>query len=671
MRVPAAALAAASILGALPALAPSTAGSPVSRIDAGALLHDTRNPMYRSPFGAVPAGRPVSLGFRTARAGATAVTLEAAETDGSGKVIRTFSRSMRRARSFGRYDLWRATVTPTAVGVLDYQFRVRARSAQLWYADTALQEGGRGQPYQAKVDTTFRITVYRPDFRAPSWTADAVVYQIFPDRFYDGDPSNNIPFRSSVSVPAVNGQCPPGSYGKSGQCAYTHTSWSELPDKSKQNVDFFGGDLQGIVDKLQYLKGLGVNTLYLNPIFQAASNHKYDTGDYLAIDPHFGTMETFRTLIAQARTNGIRVVLDGVFNHTGDDSIYFNKYGRFPDVGAYQSKSSPYYAWYTFFSWPNSYDSWPDSPDLPVLTEIDPVKDYIFRKPDSVAQYWPGQGAVGWRLDAAQNKSHAWWQEFRSAVKARFPNAVLITEDTAGPINATPFLLGNEMDGVMNYRFREAVLRYFARGQGATVLAPSRVSSLYSSLMSILEDYPLPAVFSSMNLIDSHDTERILFDLNGDRRELRQIVTLQMTWPGAPTIYYGDEAGLTGETDPDDRRTFPWGHEDTALQSFYRKLIAIRRAHSSLRAGTVARLVLDDKHRVLGFLRRDSREQVAVLINDDKSAHSESFHIFGLRAGAALADALTGKRYIVSGSKLTVSVPGVGALILVPARSAR
>lgn len=621
------------------------------------LFHDTRSSAYRSPFGAAPAGSSVTLRLRTGRQAGLAVTLVVQEADADGHMLGTQRLKMRAAAAprGTSTELWQTSFTPRSIGMDGYAFRVQDRSAVAWYSSGAAQEGGVGQAYRGKRTPTFlfQMTVYDPQFHAPSWASDASIYQIFPDRFFNGDPSND----GKVMDPQYDNQHP-----------VIHTNWSDAP---LGGSDFFGGDLQGIIDKLPYLKGLGVNTLYLNPIFEAPSNHKYDTSDYYIIDPHFGTMKTLQDLLAGAHADGIRVLLDGVFNHTGSDSIYFNRYGHFPDTGAYQSQSSPYFSWYTFLSWPTSYISFSSGSSsfdtLPQLNENDAVKDFIFRKPDSVAQHRLGQGTDGWRLDALQLKSHTWWQQFRAAVKAKYPEDILIGEDTAGAINATPYLLGNEVDGVMNYRFRSAILRFFAHGNGADVNVPSTSTGFMNELMSIVEDYPLPALYSSMNLVDSHDTERILYDLGGNKTELKEVATVQMTWLGAPTIYYGDEAGLTGAGDPDDRRTFPWDNQDADLQAYYRKVIGIRAGNPALRDGRVSTLAEDNRNRVVAFLRQDARQRVAVVINDGGSARKVTLKIAGLPTGTTLTDQLTNKTYSVKAGAVTLVVNPHGASILAQA----
>lgn len=621
-------------------------------INSRALRHDTRSLSYRSPFGAVPAGTPVTLTLRTARHGASRVVLRLVMIDQAGGSRQAGSQTLKVVRHDRKYDFWQTIFTPKDISVYGYDFLVQKGSGHLWYADTPLAEGGVGQAYKGTPPQVFHLTSYDPSFKAVSWAPDMVVYQIFPDRFANGDPSND----RSVFDP-IYGSIHPTF----------ETSENAVP---LGQYDFFGGDLQGIIDKLPYLKGLGVNTLYLNPVFLAPSSHKYDTSDYYAIDPHFGTMQTFMALLQAAHANGMHVILDGVFNHTGSDSVYFNEYGRFPSVGAYQAKTSPYFVFYNFENWPTSYDTFPNASNLPQLAENDATKDFVFRQPDSVAQHWLTAGADGWRLDAATYKSHAWWQQFRSAVKARFPDDILICECDLSPRDAVPWLLGNEVDGAMNYRFRDAILRFFGRGSGSAFQLPSTVTGFFNALEAMIEEYPLPALYSSMNVVDSHDTSRILTELRGNKQELRQVATFQMTWLGAPTIYYGDEAGLVDAASPDSsyvsRNFFPWSHPDAALEEYYGRIAAIRMANPALRDGMVAPLVLDNKHRVLAFLRHDVRQSVVVVINDGNASRTVRVKARGIPDGSVLRDALSGKAHRLTGRTLTVRLRARSTAILVP-----
>jgi glycosidase len=514
----------------------------------------------------------------------------------------------------------------------------------MWYGDI-LGDGGPGQTYSSEGDVLgYNLTVYLKSFTTPSWMTKAVVYQIFPDRFFNGDKRND----------PVNGT----KYGY--LTVKFHKKWSDLPQPGGN--DFFGGDLQGVIDKLPYLHALGVNTIYLNPIFLAPSNHKYDTSDYMRIDPEFGTLKTFKTLMVDTARLGIHVILDGVFNHSGSDSIYFNKYGRFPDVGAYQSKKSKYFPWYTFQQWPDSYNTFGGFDTLPQLSEAQSVKSFIFQKPNSVAQYWLGQGASGWRLDSPNTKSQTFWQQFRSAVKAQYPNAEIVGELWS---DALPYLMGNQWDGVTNYVFRESVLDFFAHGQGAQTPTGISANVFMLSEMGLLSEYPRPAINASFNIVDSHDVTRILFDLNGNKQALKLVALYQMTWLGAPTIYYGDEAGVTGASDPDDRRTFPWGREDKSLQSFYSIAIHIRMKYPALTAGSVLPLTVVDTRRVVSYLRRSGKQNIVVALNDSGSTQTLDISVPQLKNGVRLTDVLNGgPAFTVKNGKIHVSLPKLSGRIL-------
>ena len=426
--------------------------------------------------------------------------------------------------------------------------------------------------------------------------------------------------------------------------------------------------MQGIDDKLSYLKDLGVNTLYLNPIFLATTNHKYDTSDYYTIDPHFGTLQTLQKLLADAHASGMRVILDGVFNHTGNDSIYFNQYNRFPVVGAQQSRSSPYYYWYTFSSWPDNPVTFPNASNLPELSESPAVRDFIFQTPDSVAQHWLSAGTDGWRLDAATFKSHHWWQSFRTALKAKFPEDMLICECDLSPVDAIPYLMGNQFDGDMNYRFRDIVLSFFGRGADTQGGFPASASTFLNQMLQMAQEYPLPALSASMNVVDSHDTGRILSTLYGNKAELKEVVAFQATWLGAPAIYYGDEAGMSNAASSDpfyvSRQFFDWQHPDTSLHAYYRTVLAIRRANPALRDGSITPLTLSNGQRIVSYLRHDRTQSVAVAFNDDVNTHTVKLTLSGLRTGTVLTDALTGSTYRVAAGAVSVKLPARSVAIL-------
>jgi cyclomaltodextrinase len=629
--------------------------APNRAINTKALLHDSWNIAYRTPFGAAPKGSHVTLRLRTAHSGASSVTLYVnfmrAEDFDQARSSSAGHLALKRVTSSNKkFDTWQTAFTPQKVGIYLYRFQVKVGAASVWYSNNEAQYGGIGLAYKKKPDQWFRLTSYDPAFVAPSWASNAVIYQIFPDRFFNGDRAND---QSGMQAPYA---------GTESFCALqVHTNESDTPNN---NCDFFGGDLQGVIDKLPYLSGLGVNTLYLNPIFLSPSNHKYDTADYYTIDPRFGTQETFNKLVGAAHAAHMHLILDGVFNHTSTDSVYFNKFGHFPSVGASQSHNSPYYSFYHFTSWPSTYDTFFDVRTLPQLSENDAVKDFIYRLQDAVAPHWLGLGADGWRLDAAHLKSHAWWQDFRSATKARYPDDMLICECDLAPRDAVPWLLGNEVDGTMNYRWRQSVLQFFT--SPPSLSSGRSVTTFYKQLNSMLEEYPRPAIYSSMNLVDSHDTDRITSVVGESRSLQKQIATFQMTWLGAPTIYYGDEAGLTGaDTDPQRRRFFPWNTPDTALQDFYKRVIGVRNANPALRDGSISPVLLDNRNRVFGFMRTDARQHVVVAVNGNPATHGVTLALPAIPNGTRLTDALGGATTTVADHKVTITLPGQSTAILV------
>ena len=647
------------------------------------LGHDSRSDLYRTPGGAVTTGTPVILRFRTFHGDVTGVTVRVWSTTAGAQSLIPMERVATSDEPPFGYDFWQAILPaegePT---ILYYRFIVRDGGDEDFYEDDDLFDGGWGAAYDDSPDYSYQIVVYSPDFETPAWMQDAVVYQIFPDRFFNGDLRND----PDPSDPDVYGN------------EVVLKDWDDLPEgycRAYQGVtcdegplgrDFFGGDLKGIRERLDYLEDLGVTAIYLNPVFQAPSNHLYDTTDYHRVDPYFGNQGTLVSLADLAEERGIKVILDGVFNHTSSDSLYFDRYSRYRTLGAYESPDSQFSDWYTFFAWPDDYDSWWGFDSLPVLTEIDEVRRYIYGDGNSVARRWIRVGADGWRLDVAPDKSHGFWEEFRPAVKGVDPEAVIIGEIWD---DASPWLLGDEFDTTMNYRFRRALIGFvngdtsdpnqgFIRGLDA--------DQFDAALRGIQEDYPAPAFATAMNLVGSHDTQRILWVLtpgarNREEKEfdaanlaegkekLALLAIIQMTLPGAPTIYYGDEAGLTGDTDPDDRRPYPWGSEDTSLLAHYRTLTALRHAHGYLRTGSFDRLFTDAAAGTYAYGRKDRSGAAVVAINRDANAHDLTIDLAGyLPEGTVLTDALGGGTSTVSGGTIVLSLAGrEGAVLITPA----
>lgn len=509
-----------------------------------------------------------------------------------------------------------------------YRFAVRAQgtSAPLFVgADGAGEEPAAVRPWVFSRAGVSLVEV-------PAWVSRSVFYQIFPERFANGDPSNDPP----VTVP-----------------------WDARPTTG----NFFGGDLQGVIDRSGYLANLGITAVWFNPIFDSVSNHKYDTRDYRRIDPHFGDLSTFRRMVEVLHGLGIRVVLDGVFNHTGDE------FWAFQDV-VQRGTDSPYYDWYDIWRWPVtrkplSYRAWAGYPDMPKLNHDNPeVQQYVF---DTVRS-WMQHGVDGWRLDVANEVPHAFWREFRKVVKNANPDAYLVGEIWQ---NGEPWLRGDEFDAVMNYRFRDAVLQFVALRR----IPPTEFDARLSQIRA---DYPGPIFYALLNLLGSHDTERFLTAAGGDVRRLKLAALFQMTYPGAPIVYYGDEVGLQGRRDPDSRRSFPWDPErqdqDQDLLAWYRTLIALRRSNPVLLGGDVRTILADDTTGVYAYVREASSAgnaepslAIVVLNNSDAPASAGLVSPHATFEKTAWQDALTGESFAPVNGKLEVELAAMQGRVLMPA----
>jgi glycosidase len=645
------------------------------------LLHDSFSTAYRLPTGAVATGTRVTLRLSVAGARPQNVAVR----------IETTRVSTLRMSKIGA--LWRATFrVPASPTVVNYAFRVKIGRRTLWYGDdnsaSDTTKGGTGRMTSSRGDN-FHITVYAGGFTTPEWLQGAVVYSIFPDRFRNGRQDNDYcRAGSTTGCPTFYGNVP----------ALLHPTWNEPLEDSRAtgvfNRDFFGGDLQGVTEKLDYLKAIGVDAIWLTPIFKARSNHRYDTDDYLQVDPALGGDAAFAALSAAAKARGIRLILDGVFNHASSDSRYFDKYHRYPEiVGACESPSSPFRSWFeiTGNDVPcTQYSGFANLDSLPTLNDANAgVRDFVYRGSDSVVRHWLSRGADGWRLDVAQELSHDWWRDFRTTVKGYAPEAPLIGEVTAGPVDATEYLFGNELDGVMNYRFRQ-IANGFARvtnwSDSSGTIPALRGTQAAHALAAILEDYPKQAAAVSFNLIDSHDTNRALFVLTepGDTYQVateRQQLAglLQFTAFGAPMVYYGDEAGIdapgrSGFGDPYNRAPYPWtdasGNVDTYgppadyMLSWYTRLGALRHSLPALRNGSFITLFANNN--VFAFARSaPPNRPVIVALNKGAQAAEVAIPLRGLYPdGTELEDALGGVKVTTSSGRVSVSVSPRSGVVL-------
>ncbi len=573
--------------------------------------YNSRDPRYKSPYGAVASGTQVQFTLRPSRGECFCHASLTARFESRNDQTVTLKMPWT-GFDLGRDVFSAALDTEGYVGLVWYSFRLEQLDGR-W-----IELG----PYQ--------LTVYDGSEEVPSWFGEGVTYQIFPDRFR----------RSRI----------PNPEGLVGERA-VHQSWEEFPeyrpnDRGEvRNRDFFGGDFQGVLDKLDYLKSLGVETLYFNPIFEAAENHRYGTADYSRVDPFLGTNEDFSRLCEEAHRRGMRVMLDGVFNHTGFVSRYFNGDGFYPESGAYQDQNSPYRPWFNFSQWPQRYDSWWGIYSLPAVNEDDPsYQDFIFGGEDSVVRRWLRAGADGWRLDVADELPDSFVHGIHAAARAEKPDAVVIGEVWEDGSTKVAYgvrrkhILGGHCDGLMNYPLRSAILSFF-QGGGA--------EAFVEGMETIRENYPAFAFYSAMNSLDTHDTPRLLtllgaggeyrdqtkewraqFRLSPRQRSrgkelLKAAALLMFCFPGSPTVYYGDEVGMEGFEDPFNRQTYPWGHEDTDLLEWYRALGRLRGSRQALRRGSIRYAV--GKGPLLAFLRETAEERLLCAFNAGDETRAFSF----------------------------------------------
>ena len=693
-------------------------------VDTGSIYYNSQDEAYKAPFGAVAQGEEVTFAIDTGDDITSAVLV----------IKGVASYPMEKDETTGK---WVATASVANLGEYDYYFVMSNGSAVAVYGD---DDGyyGEGTVTDLTGVMPYDLVVYEAGYETPDWMKNAVIYQIFPDRFFDGDETNNQAqtwARGSVNYEYI-------------------TDWYTLPENPEQEAmldeetylatgahygdgewsnEIYGGDLQGIIQRIDYLKALGVNVIYLNPVFWSISNHRYDAVSYTEIDPILGTLGDFEELVAVAEANDMHIILDGVFNHVSDDSVYFDRYYKFlPDaaekydgkIGAYpywayvydymaeegvaqaeaEDAAKSYFGenygitdysyteWFAVSSEPMagavdsiglragktvySYEGWWGYDSMPVIYSTNGSEyqtgnwaEEIISGENSVNAYWISKGMDGWRLDVANEVSDETWQNFRDSVKALDSEAVIIGEIWD---DATKYLMGDMYDSVMNYQFRNAVTSY-AMGTSA--------EQTTKAMEKIRERYPEEAFYAMMNLVGSHDTTRILSYLDGigddrsdksleaafptyettsqlakDRQHL--VSFLQFTYAGAPTIYYGDEIGMVGSDDPDDRRAFEWGMGNEELVTWYARLAAIREAYPALRTGSV-QVMETGSASLMGFVRADETNSLTVIANNASSAKTIALE-------GAWVDLVSGETF-----EGTVTVPALSGVILVTEAEAK
>ena len=572
------------------------------------ILFDSKKAEFKSAFGCLVPGQSCTLHIHIPETvGATKVLCLVQHENGTPAGEFTLTRQDAR----GVYDIFSGSFQLESRGLYFYYFRVCK-------PDGSFRLFKQGDDTNMEAGDLWQLSVIPETFTTPDWAKGATIYQVFPDRFYKS------------GSPDLTGKLTPYTLH---QNWYEEVEWRPTPEGKVLNNDFFGGNFKGITEKMDYIASLGTTILYLNPISKSFSSHRYDTGDYKTPDPMLGTAEDFTALCDAAHERGIRVILDGVYSHTGDRSLYFNRGGDFSGVGAYQSKESPYHSWYMFRSWPNSYKSWWDFDTLPTVNKMDPAFiEYIITGEDSVVAHWLRLGADGFRLDVADELPDEFLALLKKRIRELKPDAYLLGEVWEDASNKTAYgvrrryFVDGELDSVMNYPFRTAILN-FMRGFDSG-------AQLRETVMSIVENYPPQVLHCNMNHLGTHDTPRILTalvdDFDGSREEkaqrrlsrnqmdvaqdrLRMASFLQYTLPGSPSLYYGDEALMEGYKDPFNRRTYPWGREDADLLAHFRSLGQLRKSQEALRLGDIRFFTAGDKH--LGFTRTYGGKMLRVYCN--------------------------------------------------------
>lgn len=425
----------------------------------------------------------------------------------------------------------------------------------------------------------FQIAVYDASRMPAEWTHGQVIYQIFPDRFAI---SKNVQPRE-LTAQHVNGR------------PRLNLKWDQLPENPPKGRDFYGGNLRGITEHLDYIRDLGVDCVYMTPIFESPSNHRYDAMDYFAIDPLLGTEDDLKELVDATHARGMKIMLDAVFNHCSNDSKYFNQAGWYGEnEGAYRSKQSPYYRLFSFMQYPHEYQGWVGVKSMPEFVECPEHEEYFLGK-DGVIDYWTRLGIDGWRTDVTPWMSDEFWRRVRRAVLSYNPSAMLVAEEWN---DASHYLVGDSYDATMNYRFNWALRGFFA-------LDVLTVEEFDDRLENLRRDTPPPALLTQVNLLSSHDTARLLTVCSGDRGKVWQMMAFLLAYPGSPMLYYGEELGLEGAFAEDGRRPFPWdGSGDTTTQDFFRRALAFRRESTALKLGEYSRVYLDEATRTYAFMRR-------------------------------------------------------------------
>ena len=576
------------------------------------ILFDSRQPAFKDPVGTLMPGQSCSLHIHVPKT-VVAVSVQCVFTPDDGTPPITVE--LLPEKTLGAYQVFGGSFCINEPNLYFYHFVVTKKDGSF-----RLFKAGSGTNMEA--GDQWQLTCTPADFTVPEWAKGAVIYQVFPDRF-----------RRSGDCD-LTGKLEPYTVHENWN---EEVDWAPTPEGLVLNNDFYGGNFRGIAEKMDYIASLGTTILYLNPISKSFSSHRYDTGDYKTPDPMLGTLEDFKAMCDAAHARGIRVILDGVYSHTGSDSLYFDKNRNFGGNGAYCSKNSPYYSWYQFRNWPDQYKAWWDFDTLPTVNKLDPgFMEYIITGEDSVIAHWLKWGCDGFRLDVADELPNAFMDTLKKHLRKLRPDALLlgeVWEDASNKIAygiRTRYFVDGTMDSVMNYPFRTAILNFLRHADDG--------AAFREAVMTVVENYPEQVLHCNMNLLGTHDTPRILTALvensEGSRQELaKRFLTpeqktlalerlymasfLQYMLPGSPSLYYGDEALMEGHKDPFNRRTFPWGQENVQLTNHYRHLGKLKQ-QPALKTGATEFIQAGDGR--IGFTRSCDSQKLRIYVNHSRES---------------------------------------------------
>ena len=575
------------------------------------ILYDSKKRIHKDPFGTLVPEQECTLHVHIpVQVGTIAARCEFFHENNTP----AFSFPMELSEKRGAYEIYECKFSLPYTGLFFYHFVIEkaGSSFRLFkYGDDTNMESG----------SQWQLSCVPADFTTPDWAKGAVIYQVFPDRFYKQGKCD------------LTGKLEPYTVHEDWN---EEVSWQPTADGLVLNNDFYGGNFRGITEKMDYIASLGTTILYLNPISKSFSSHRYDTGDYKTPDPMLGTEEDFTSMCNAAHARGIKVILDGVYSHTGSNSLYFNKDNTFPGVGAYQSPDSPFYSWFTFHNYPNSYNCWWNFDTLPTVKKMDPAfVNYIISDEDSVVAHWLKLGADGFRLDVVDELPNEFVKLLKDRIRQIRPDALLIGEVWEDASNKIAYgvrrryFTDGVLDSCMNYPFRTAILNFLREKDGG--------GEFRNAIMTVLENYPAQVVACNMNMLGTHDTVRILTALvdefEGNRQDQakrrlspaqlaqakeRLLIAsfLQYMLPGAPSLYYADETGMEGHKDPFNRRTYPWGKEDKLLLSHHRQLGQLRREYPALQLGDLEFFQAGDQK--IGFRRSYEGKTLRIYVNYSK-----------------------------------------------------